>query len=146
MIAIGADHAGLELKEEIVKYLEENNIEYKDFGTFNTDSCDYPLIAEAVCKSIITGKSSKGILICGTGIGICIAANKIKNIRAALCVNELSAERARSHNDANVICMGSKFVSIDEAKKMVNIFLNTNFEGGRHAKRVNQITEIENKN
>ena len=145
MIAIGADHAGFELKEEIVKHLEESNIKYKDFGTFNIGSCDYPLIAEAVCESIVVGESSKGILICGTGIGICIAANKIKNIRAALCVDELSAERARSHNDANVLCIGSKFVSAEKAKKMINIFLNTNFEGGRHARRVDQITEIENK-
>ena len=145
MIAIGSDHAGYETKESLKKYLESKGIEYKDFGTYNKDSCHYPIFAEKVARSVAMGESEKGILVCGSGIGVSIAANKIKGIRAALCYEPELAEMSRKHNDANVLCMGARFSDIKKMEEMIDIFLKTDFEGGRHAERVKIISDIENK-
>ena len=143
MIALGADHGGYVLKEAVKKYLDEQEIEYHDFGTCNEDSVDYPPFALKVAKAVISGECDKGILCCGTGIGISIAANKVKGIRAALCTNEFCAEMTRRHNDANILCMGGRVIDEKEAVKLTEVFLNTPFEGGRHAERIAQITQIE---
>lgn len=144
MLAIGSDHGGFELKEAIVKHLENKGVEFKDFGTYDAASVDYPDIASKVCKSILSGESESGILVCGTGIGISIAANKHKGIRAAVCSDEFSAKYTRLHNNANVLCLGGRVVGAGLATELVDIFLNTGFEGGRHQTRLDKITEIEN--
>lgn len=142
MIAIGNDHTGYDLKMEIIKYLEEKGIEYKDFGCGKTDSSDYPLYAKAVAKSIQNKECDKGILICGTGIGISIAANKMKGIRAALCHDCFSAEATRLHNDANVLAMGARIIGPGLAVKIVDTFLNTEFSGqDRHVRRINMLDD-----
>ena len=143
MIAIGSDHAGYELKEQIKKYFEEKKIEFNDFGTFSSQSCDYPIIAEKVGKSVSNKESEKGILICGAGIGMSIAVNKIKDVRAALCYEPELAVLARKHNNANVLCMGGRFTNFEKAKEIVKVFLNTDFEGERHQKRIDLIKKIE---
>ena len=142
MIAIGCDHGGYALKLELIKYLKEHNIEFTDYGC-NGEPVDYPDIAEKVCKEIVAGKAEKGVLICGTGIGISMAANKIKGIRAALCSDWYSAKYTRLHNDANVICMGGRTIGPGLAAELLDVFLNTEFEGGRHAVRVDKIKKIE---
>ena len=144
MIAIGADHGGVNLKEIIKKFLEKKGIEYKDFGTNSTDSCDYPDYAKKVCDSIISGECERGILVCGTGIGMSIAANKIRGVRAALCADHFSAKYTRLHNDANIICMGARTLGSGVALELVDLFLHTPFEGGRHEKRVAMIKDLEN--
>lgn len=144
MLAIGSDHGGFELKEAIVKHLENKGVEFKDFGTYDASSVDYPDIASKVCKSILSGESENGILVCGTGIGISIAANKHKGIRAAVCSDEFSAKYTRLHNNANVLCLGGRVVGTGLATELVDIFLNTGFEGGRHRTRLDKITDIEN--
>ena len=142
MIALGCDHGGYELKQEIIKYLEENNIEYKDFGCDSTDSTDYPIYAKRVAIAIQNGDCEKGILICGTGIGISITANKFKGIRAALCSDCFSAEATRLHNNANILAMGGRVVGPGLAVKIVDTFLNTPFsEEERHIRRIKQIEE-----
>lgn len=146
MVAIGCDHGGYELKKEIIAHLTKNGVEFKDFGTYDGNSVDYPDIAKLVCKSILSGECENGILVCGTGIGISIAANKHKGIRAAVCSDEFSAKFTRLHNDANVICLGGRVVGPGLACELVDIFLSTGFEGGRHALRVDKITAIENEN
>lgn len=146
MIALGSDHGGYALKQEIIKYLEDNKLEYKDYGTYSEDSCDYPEFGEAVANAVAKGECDKGIIVCGTGIGISISANKVKGIRAALCGDCYSAEYTRRHNDANILAMGARVTAGGLALKIVDIFLNTEFEGGRHARRVGLISEIENKN
>lgn len=138
MIAIGNDHAAVDLKQEIITHFEENNIEYKDFGC-----AEYPDAAKAVCQSVVKGEAEKAILICGTGIGISIAANKVKGIRAACCSDYFSAKYTRLHNDANVLCFGARVVGSGLAKELVDVFLNTEFEGGRHARRVDLIKKME---
>ena len=143
MIGIGSDHGGFPLKEEIKKHLDEIGVAYKDFGTNTPDSCDYPIYAEAVARAVVSGEVEKGILICGTGIGISIAANKVKGIRAALCGDCYSAEYTRRHNDANVLTMGARVTGGGLACKIVDTFLATEFEGGRHARRVALIADIE---
>ncbi len=143
MIALGADHGGFELKEAIKKHLEENNIEYRDYGTFTPESVDYAGIALKTCTGIKNGECSLGILCCGTGVGISIAANKIKGIRAACCSDTFSAKYTRLHNDANVLCMGGRVVGAGLAFELVDVFLSTGFEGGRHQRRIDQITELE---
>lgn len=143
MIAIGCDHGGLNLKNAVKAYLEENQIPYKDFGVTTEESADYAPIASKVAHSIVSGESEKGILCCGTGIGISIAANKVKGIRAAVCTNEFCAEMTRRHNDANVLCMGGRVISPEKAVELTKIYLNTPFEGGRHARRIGQIADIE---
>ena len=143
MIGIGSDHGGFPLKEEIKKHLDEIGVAYKDFGTNTPDSCDYPIYAEAVARAVVSGEVEKGILICGTGIGISIAANKVKGIRAALCGDCYSAEYTRRHNDANILTMGARVTGGGLACKIVDTFLTTEFEGGRHARRVALIADIE---
>lgn len=144
MIAIASDHGGYELKRGVIDYLKAKGIEYKDFGCYNTDSCDYPDIALGTCKSVIKGECEKALLFCGTGIGISIAANKVAGIRAACCSDIFSAKFTRLHNDANVLCLGGRVVGIGLALELVETFLNTEFEGGRHIKRIEKITAIEN--
>ncbi len=137
-IAIGADHAGFLLKEKIKEHVKPK-INVKDFGTFDESSVDYPDFAKAVSKSVIKKECSFGILICGTGIGMSIAANKIKGVYAALCHNEYTAKMAREHNNANILTLGSRTLSDSMAFKIVDIFLETDFEGGRHIKRLKKI-------
>lgn len=144
MIGIGNDHAGTEIKAAIVKYFKENGIEYKDYGCMSGEKCDYPEKAKEVCDDVVNGTLDKAILVCGTGIGISIAANKVKGIRAACCSDYYSAKLTRQHNDANVLCMGGRVVGEGLACELVDVFLKTEFEGGRHQRRVNMITDIEN--
>lgn len=144
MIALGCDHGGLNIKNAVIKYLEEKGIEYKDFGCFTEESADYPEYAFKVAKSVTNGESELGILCCGTGIGISMAANKVKGIRAAVVSNEFCAEMTRRHNNANILCMGGRVSTEEEAVKYAHIFINTPFEGGRHNRRVDMITAIEN--
>mgnify|MGYP003320284138 CR=1 FL=1 len=143
MIAIGSDHGGYELKQFVMKHLDELGVAYKDYGTDSPESCDYPIYAEAVARAVVSGEVEKGILICGTGIGIGIAANKVQGIRAALCGDCYSAEFTRRHNDANVLAMGARVTGSGLACKIVDTFLATEFEGGRHANRVALISDIE---
>ena len=144
MIALGADHGGFALKEEIKKHLDDIGVAYKDFGTYTPDSIDYAKIAYKTCQSVVSGECEKAILCCGTGIGISMAANKVKGIRAACCSDYFSAKFTRLHNDANALCMGGRVLGAGLAIEMVDVFLNTAFEGGRHQRRVDQITAIEN--
>lgn len=145
MIAIGSDHGGFALKQAVTKHLGEKALEYKDFGTYKSDSCDYPVYAEAVAHAVVSGECDRGILICGTGIGISIAANKVKGVRCAPCTDCYCAEFTRLHNDANILALGARVVGEGLALKIVDTFLETGFEGGRHANRVALIHEIENK-
>ena len=138
-IIIGSDHAGFELKHILIEYLNANNYETEDVGTNTAESCDYPVIAKQVAKEIVSGKYAKGILICGTGIGMSITANKIKGIRAAVVSDTCSAKLSRLHNNTNILCIGSRIVGEELAKDIVEIWLNTNFSAGRHAKRVAMI-------
>lgn len=140
MIALGSDHGGFALKKEIIAYLEAKGLPYKDFGCLNTDSCDYPQYAKEVGEAVARGEYEKGILICGTGIGISIAANKIKGIRCALCHDCFSAEATREHNNANILAMGGRIVGPGLAIKIVDTFLNTPFSNDeRHIRRINAI-------
>jgi len=140
MIAIGCDHGGFDLKQEIMDYLKENSIDYKDFGTYTSDSVDYPDYASAVTKAVLDGTCEKGILICGTGIGISISANKHPGIRCALCHDCFSAEATRLHNDANVLALGGRVVGPGHALKIVDIFLSTPFSNDeRHKRRIHKI-------
>ena len=142
-IAIGSDHRGLDLKQKVIKLVTEAGQEYKDFGAYSEASVDYPNVAEVVGKAVASGKYEFGILICGTGIGMCIAANKVKGIRAALALTELMACRSRQHNNANILCLGAEN---DESQLalMINAFLTCQFEGGRHQRRVDEMTKMEN--
>lgn len=137
MLAIGCDHNGYELKEEVKNYFDLNNIPYIDFGTSSKESVDYPIYAKKVCTSIQTGDCNQGILICGTGIGMAIAANKQKGIRAVCCSDTYSAKMSRLHNDANVLTLGSRVIGIGLVMDIIKVFLSTDFEGGRHGERVN---------
>lgn len=145
-IAIGCDHAGLALKPRIVRYLLDKGIEVEDFGTDTADSVDYPDFAEKVAVAVATGRADKGILLCGTGIGITIAANKVDGIRAAVVDNEFCAKACAAHNNANILGLGSRVVDEDTAVKLVDVWLSTPFEGGRHSQRVDKITAIERRN
>ena len=145
-IAIGCDHSGVALKEEIKAYLESRKIAYEDLGTYTTDSCDYPRIAEKVCKTILAGGADRGILICGTGVGMSIAANKFKGIRAAACSEPFSAIFSKRHNNANVLCLGARVIAGGLATLLVEGWLNANFEGERHQRRVDMITRLEKRN
>ena len=142
-IAIGCDHGGYLLKQDILIWLEEHDIDFEDVGCYNTDSVDYPIHGEKVARLVSSGECDKGIVICTTGIGISIAANKVKGIRCALCSDSLSAEMTRRHNDANIIAMGAGIVGPNLARRMVEVFLNTEFEGGRHARRVALLDSIQ---
>ncbi len=143
-IAIGCDHGGFELKEAVKAHLIENGYDVKDYGCYDTNSVDYPDIAAAAAHSVADGENEFGVLICSTGIGISIAANKVKGVRAALCTDDYCAMMTRKHNNANIICMGGHIVTKQTAFRMVDIFLTTEFEGGRHCRRVDKITAIEN--
>ena len=143
MLALGCDHGGYNLICAIKKYLDEKGIEYKDFGTYSTDSVDYPVYGYKVAKAVASGECELGILCCGTGIGISMAANKVKGIRAAACSDYFSAKYTRLHNDANCLCLGDRVVGAGLALELVDVFINTGFEGGRHATRVDQIMDIE---
>ena len=142
-IAIGCDHGGYLLKQDILVWMEENDIDYEDVGCFSTESVDYPVYGEKVARLVADGTCEKGVVICTTGIGISIAANKVKGIRCAHCPDVLSAEMTRRHNDANVLAMGAGMIGPNVAKKMVEVFLHTEFEGGRHARRVALMDAIE---
>ena len=142
MIAIGCDHAAIDLKQAIMAHLDEQGIAYTNLGT-DGDPCDYPDMAKAVAEKITSGECEKGILLCGTGIGMSMAANKIKGIRAAVCSDEFSAKYTRLHNDANILCMGARVIGAGLAVELVDIFLQTEFEGGRHQRRVDKITALE---
>ncbi|MFN3870136.1 MAG: ribose 5-phosphate isomerase B [Aquificaceae bacterium] len=142
-IAIGSDHAGYPLKEKIKEFLLSKGYKVLDFGTESTHSTDYPLFARDVCLAIQRGEAQRGILICGTGIGMSITANKFKGIRAALCLNEYMARMSRRHNDANVLCLGGRIIGDDLALSIVDAWLSSDFEGGRHEKRVKLIKEME---
>ena len=141
IIAIASDHAGYELKEIIKDYFDMNSIVFIDFGTNSTESVDYPVYAKKVCKSIQTGECNFGVLVCGTGIGMSIAANKHKNIRAACCHETFSAKMARLHNDANVVTLGSRVVGSGLALEIIQKFLSVDFEGGRHSGRLSMIDD-----
>lgn len=138
-IAVASDHGGLELKNSLANYLAEKGFEVVDFGTHTKDSCDYPDFAKPAAVAVANGECERGIVCCTTGIGVCITANKVKGVRCALCQNDDMAEMTRRHNNANMIAFGQKYTSFDQAKAMVDIFLSTPFEGGRHALRVDKI-------
>ncbi len=146
MIALGCDHGGINLKTAIMKYLDEKKIEYKDFGCYSEDSVDYPIYAYKVAKAVAGGEYELGILCCGTGIGISIAANKVKGIRAAVVSNEFGAEMTRRHNNANILCMGGRVTTEEDAVKFADIFINTPFSENeeRHTRRVAMLADIEN--
>lgn len=144
MIAIGCDHAGVEMKKAIIEALSAQGFEFLDLGT-DGEPCDYPVIAEKVCNEVLSEKCEKGILICGTGIGMSIAANKFNGIRAALCSDSFSAKFTRLHNNSNVMCLGARVLGCGLAAELAEIFLTTSFEGGRHQRRIDLITDIENK-
>ena len=141
-IGIGSDHGGFQLKESIKKYFEEQNIEYIDYGTNTTDSVDYPDYGRKVANAVIAKEVDRAIVICGTGIGISIAANKVKGIRCALCGDTYSARMSREHNDANVLALGARVLGVDLAMEIVATWLGADFQGGRHEKRVKKISEI----
>jgi len=145
-IALGSDHAGLELKEDLKKFLDEKKISYKDFGTYDEKSCDYPDFTVKVCESILSGESDKGLLVCGSGIGMDITANKFKGIYSALVDNTYTAEMSRRHNNSNVIVMPGRLIGKTMARAILEKWLNTGYDGGRHENRLKKIKEIENKN
>ena len=142
-ISLGCDHGGYALKEHIKAYLESKGHEVTDCGTYSTDSCDYPIFGEAAARKVQSGECERGIVICTTGIGISIAANKVHGVRCALCTDSLQAEMTRRHNDANMMALGAGITGGNLAKRMVEIFLNTEFEGGRHARRVALLDAIQ---
>ena len=143
MLAIGCDHAGFQLKQYIMKCLDEEGVEYRDFGALSEERCDYPVYAGEVCRAVVSGECEKGILICGTGVGMSIAANKIHGIRAALCSDCYSAEFTRRHNDANVLALGARTVGSGLAMRIVDTFLSAPFDGGYHARRVEMLHKLE---
>ncbi len=145
MLAIGSDHGGFELKKAVMKHLAERGVEYRDYGTFSAESCDYPDFGEAVGRAVASGECERGIVICGTGIGISIAANKVRGVRCALCGDCYSAQMCREHNDANVLALGARVLGEGLALKIVDTYLDSSFQGGRHARRVAKIMALEDK-
>ena len=145
MIALAADHGGFALKEQVKQWMEEQKIPYHDFGTLDGASCDYPDMAAAACDAVVSGACEKALLFCGTGIGISMAANKIKGIRAACCSDYFSAKYTRMHNDANALCLGGRVVGAGLAIELVDVFLHTAFEGGRHQRRIDKVAALENR-
>ncbi|BBB33103.1 ribose 5-phosphate isomerase B [Thermotomaculum hydrothermale] len=143
-IAIGSDHGGFKLKEVIKNYLIDKGYQVDDLGCYSEESVDYPDFAEKVAKAVAGGDFNLGVLMCGTGIGISIAANKVKGIRAALCHDGLTARLAKQHNNANIICMGGRTTGVETAKDIIDNFLSSEFEGGRHLRRINKIKDMEN--
>lgn len=144
-VAIGCDHAGVEMKNEITPLLEELGIEWQDFGTKSEESCDYPEYGEKVSEAVSNGTMERGILICGTGIGMSIVANKFPGVRAALCSEDYSAKMSRLHNDANVLVLPGRIIDGNTAREIVKTWFKTDFEGGRHQRRLDKITEIESR-
>jgi ribose 5-phosphate isomerase B len=142
-IAIGSDHAGFQLKEKVAGWLRDLGLQVEDLGTDSEDRCDYPDYARAVAERVALGGADRGILVCGSGIGMAMAANKVAGIRAAACCDPVSAQLSRAHNDANVLCMGARLVSEESARKMVEVWLRTPFEAGRHTGRMEKIRELE---
>lgn len=136
MIAIGSDHAGFRLKQHVMEYLDKKGIPYQDFGTYDDMSCDYPVFADKVCEAVLNGSAEKGILVCGTGVGMSMAANRHKGIRAACVSDTFSARATRMHNNANVLCIGERVVGFGLAEELLDAFLFTEFEGGRHQRRI----------
>ncbi len=143
MIALGNDHAGLELKEKIIEYLKELGLEYKDYGCYTGERVDYPVFGAAVANAVAGGECDKGIIFCGSGVGISIAANKVKGIRAVVCSEPYSAKLSRQHNNTNILSLGSRVVGQELAKMIVSEWLNAKFEGGRHQKRIDMIASLE---
>ena len=143
MIAIGCDHGGINIKNAVIDYMKENGIEYTDFGCYTEESVDYPIYAYKVARAVADGQAELGIICCGTGIGVSMAANKIKGIRAAVCTDEFCAEMTRRHNNANMLAMGARVLGGGLALKIVDTFLTTGFDGGRHQRRIDLISAIE---
>ena len=143
MIALGSDHGGFDLKERVKAYLDREGIPYQDYGCHSKESCDYPVFGKAAAEAVASGVCEKGIVICTTGIGISIAANKVRGIRCAHCADSLEAEMTRRHNDANMLAIGAGFTGKNLAERMVEVFLSTDFEGGRHERRVNKLNAIQ---
>ena len=146
MIAIGSDHGGYELKEELKRVLEEKGLEYKDCGAYSTDRVDYPIVAKEVSKSVATKECERGILICRSGYGMAMVANKFKGVRSAPCFCTRAAQFSRLHNDSNVLSLGADYVTVEEAKEILITWLETEFEGGRHQERLDLVADIENEN
>lgn len=144
-IAIGCDHVGFELKDRLIRHLEEKGIQYHDYGTYNTGRTDYPIYGEAVANAVVGGECDRGLLICGTGVGISIAANKVPGIRAVVCSEPYSALLSRQHNDSNILAMGARVVGGDLALMILDAWLSGEYQGGRHQKRVDLIAQIERK-
>ena len=144
-IAVGCDHGGLEHKNAIAEHLKERGFEVTDYGIYEQKSVDYPEIAQKLCDGIVNGDNELGILVCGTGIGMSIAANKVKGIRAAACSEHFSAKYTRLHNNSNVLCLGGRVIGVGTAIELADLFVDTQFEGGRHQRRIYMITDIENK-
>ena len=143
-IAIACDHSALELKDVVKNLLAERGLEYQDFGTYTTDSCHYPIYGARAAKAVASGECDLGIVICGTGIGISMAANKVKGIRCALCSDTFSARMTRIHNNSNMLAMGARVIGVELAKDIVNAWLDAEYEGGRHQARIDMITALEN--
>jgi ribose 5-phosphate isomerase B len=144
-IAVGSDHGGFLLKDELIKHLREKNVEFVDLGCFTTESVDYPDIGQAVGEAVVSGEYDKGIICCGTGIGISISANKVPGVRAALCGDCFSAKASIEHNNANVLALGERVIGVGLAMMIVDIWLSAEFQGGRHGRRVEKIAKIEKK-
>lgn len=142
-VALAADHGGFELKEAVRLHLEETGVPYRDFGSYTSEPCDYPDMAQAACRAVVAGECGRALLFCGTGVGISMSANKIRGIRACCCSDAFSAEYTRRHNDANALCMGGRVVGPGLAVELVDAFLAAGFEGGRHARRVEKLAAIE---
>ena len=143
MIALGCDHAGVQLKAQIAEYLASRGVAYKDYGTYDESSCDYPDYAQKVGEAVVGGEAERGILVCGTGVGISIAANKVEGVRAALCSDTFTARMSREHNDANVLCLGARVVGAGLATDVVGAWLDAAFAGGRHQGRVDKISALD---
>ncbi len=146
MIAIACDHAALEMKKDIIALLEEMGLEYRDFGTYSEESCDYPVFAEKAARAVASGECERGILICGTGVGMSLVANKIPGIRCVVCSEPYSAQLSRMHNNSNMLAFGARVIGSGLARMITKIWLETEFEGGRHQRRVDMISEIEKGN
>ena len=145
MIVIASDHGGFALKQEVMAHLEKNGVAFKDVGCFDSERCDYPVFAKQAAEAVASGEYEKGILICGTGIGMSIAANKVHGIRCAVCSDCYSAEMTRQHNNANMLALGGRVIGPELALRIVDIFLNTEFIGGRHTERLKMVAEMEEK-
>ena len=143
MIALGCDHGGFDMKQIVIEYLEEKGIEYKDFGCYDKNSCDYPIFGKAAAEAVASGECEKGIVVCTTGIGISMVANKVKGVRACVCSEPYTAKLSKMHNNSNIIAFGARVVGSEMAKMIVDTWLETEYEGGRHQRRVDLLDAIE---